>query len=91
MKFNGIRPDVVAENRITDMAHWHGERDELLRLLAAIGHHCDCPCAPVGASQSCCPPHRMLQDERLLDHLLFVFRARDRFWRSEWSTDLGAP
>jgi hypothetical protein len=33
----------------------------------------------------------MPDDRRVLDHLLYVYRLRQRFWRTEWSTDLDAP
>jgi hypothetical protein len=67
---------------------WHGTDDELQRLRAAVEHHCTCTSGPgLSANQICCS-HAVLTDERVLDHLLFVYRMKDRLDRAEWR---GAP
>ncbi len=62
---------------------WHGTEDELRRLRAAVEHQCDCPTAPKFSENPPCAAHSLLMDERVLDHLLYVYRMRNRLRRSE--------
>ena len=56
--------------------YWHGSCLELLRLLRALEHHCRCPGERrLGAGRTC-PADAMLQDQRVVDHLLFEYRIR---------------
>jgi hypothetical protein len=65
-------------------AIWHGTPAELARLEAALQRHCTCPARRYVMTEVC-PAHALLGEPRLLDHLIYVYRARARFVRSEWS------
>lgn len=60
-------------------AYWHGTDDELRRLVGAVERNCAC-CAPTET----CAAHSMLQDERLLNHLVYAIRIRGRLELEEW-------
>jgi hypothetical protein len=67
---------------------WHGTDDELLRLRAAMDHNCTCTYNSYAPVNETCVSHALLADARVLDHLLYVYRMKDRLERAEWS---GAP
>ena len=71
---------------MTEIAHWHGTQPELQRLRIAVQHHCAC----TAHGQPICASHAMLQDVRVLDHLLYVYRTAGHFERAEWSTEFCA-
>jgi hypothetical protein len=75
------------EGMHTQVAHWRGTELELRLLLAAIDHHCTCD---LGEGQQGCPAHEMLRHERVLDHLVYVYRTTEHFERTEWNTGVGA-
>jgi hypothetical protein len=66
-------------------AIWHGTPAEFARLEASLQRHCACTTTRVGTNQEVCSAHALLSDPRLLDHLVYVYRARARFERGEWS------
>ena len=70
-------------DRSTSFAVWHGTTAELRRLTVAVEHNCSCVVGTFGAPGEVCGAHRMLVDQRVLDHLLFVFRTVDAFARAE--------
>jgi len=78
------------ESHAAGVPNWHGAPDELERLLLAIEHHCGCHTGALPPGTPCCAAHAMLGDVRVLDHLLYGLRTRQHFWRSEWTTELGA-
>jgi hypothetical protein len=61
---------------------WHGTSQELLQLREAVARNCTCS-PPARAD---CPPHTMLSSQTVLDHLLYVYRAREIFMRAERCT-----
>lgn len=61
--------------------YWHGTDDELRRLVGAVERNCSW--CPPGES---CPAHAMLQDERLLNHLVYAVRIRARLELEEWTS-----
>jgi len=61
---------------------WHGEESELYRLNTAVSHNCECP-ATANETFNPCGPHRMLTDQRVMDHLAFVSEIRARLRRGE--------
>jgi len=63
---------------------WHGTSDEMWRLHAAIRRYCACAGGAIGAAPTVCPAHAMLLDQRVLDHLLYVFRTRSFYKGAEW-------
>jgi hypothetical protein len=69
---------------------WHGTDDELRRLQTALEHNCTCTSLPRLSDDSTCGSHALLADERVLDHLLYVYRMTDRLQRAEWSGVQGA-
>ncbi len=57
------------------------------RLLNAINHNCECPKKPIGQPilpGEVCPPHRMLLDEVIIDHLLFSRSRRSQMLHQEF-------
>lgn len=66
---------------MVQVAHWHGTQEELHRLVRAIEQNCACP---VGGAVGC-SAHAMLQEDRVLDHLLYVYRTIQRFQCAEWT------
>ena len=52
------------------VAAWNGTPEQLARLEAAVRHNCGC--VEVGGRLQVCEAHRMLSDQRVLDHLAFV-------------------
>jgi hypothetical protein len=79
----------MASDRSTAFAVWHGTAEELQRLSAAVEHNCSCVAGMFGRPREVCGAHRMLVDQRLLDHLLFVARTTDAFAQSEQRDDAG--
>jgi hypothetical protein len=77
----------MAPNRSTVLAVWNGTTEELRRLTAAVEHNCSCVVATFGSPGELCGAHRMLVDQRSLDHLLFVFRTVHAFVRAELRDD----
>src|SRR5687768_11941900 len=71
-------------------AVWHGSREEMQRLDASIRRHCTCATGMLGNVTRVCSAHAMLLDQRVLDHLVYVYRIRARFERAEWEDAGGA-
>jgi hypothetical protein len=65
-------------------SRWHGSDYELGRLSAAVERNCQCP-PEFARGAVACGAHAIFEDERVLNHLLYVFRARVRFQRAEWT------
>ena len=65
-------------------AIWQGTDDELARLHGAIAHYCDCVPAMLGLPVQTCPAHAMLDEQSVLDHLLYVLRVRGMFVKREF-------
>jgi hypothetical protein len=62
---------------MTSYAVWHGTIEDLKRLQEAIAHNCECKPPVAGymgttAPGKVCDAHRMLLDQKVLDHLVFV-------------------
>jgi hypothetical protein len=81
---------VPTQRRSGSVTVWHGTSDEMWRLSAAVRHYCACAVGAAGAT-TVCPAHTMLFDQRILDHLLYVFRTRSFYKRAEWMDDQGEP
>jgi hypothetical protein len=77
-------------DRSISLAVWCGTEEELRRLRAAVEQNCSCVVGIFGSRRAVCGAHRMLVDQRLLDHLLFVSRTIDAFAQAEQSDDTGA-
>ena len=67
-----------------NIQEWHGSNGELLRLQEAVQRHCSCS-KPPSPPQPTCPSHAMLTNQLVLDHLLYVYRARDGFVAQEFA------
>jgi hypothetical protein len=61
---------------------FNGTQTEAAELNSAVLHNCDCQRTPFGMGPKC-PSHEMLNDQRALDHLLFIRRLRERLVREE--------
>ena len=47
---------------------WHGTTEESLRLIDAIGRHCECQ----SLKQERCSAHALMLNQHTLDHLLWL-------------------
>ena len=65
------------------VASWPGTDQELRALQTAVNHHCTCKDA-----DDACPPHKMLTDQDVLNHLAFVVRLGPALERQEWLGEL---
>jgi hypothetical protein len=72
---------------MTNPTVWHGTRDEFWQLSAAVERYCACTRGPFRSVKEVCQPHAMLLEQRVLDHLLYVYRSRERFLRAERAVD----
>ena len=70
---------------------WHATQEELQRLLATAEQHCACTTGVLAPEEPSCSPHAMLQDLRVLDYLLYVYRMRHRFQSAEWTRSSARP
>lgn len=57
---------------------------EQFALMLVISHHCECP--PT-MPDVICMSHLMLENDRLLKHLLFVRRDPAAYIHAEWYLD----
>jgi hypothetical protein len=55
-----------------------------------VEHNCTCTSLASLSADPTCVSHSVLADERVLDHLLYVYRMRDRLQLAEWSGVQGA-
>jgi hypothetical protein len=69
---------------------WRGTDDELRRLQTAVEHNCTCPSLASSSADPTCVSHAVLANESVVDHLLYVYRMRDRLQRAEWTGVQGA-
>jgi hypothetical protein len=80
------------QHPITAEPRWHGTDDERLDLLHAIAHNCACEVDDMGVQLEACASHRMLiNEQRVLDGLLFARRMTDRLRRQEFDTNPRVP
>jgi hypothetical protein len=73
---------------MTDYTVWHGTREDLEQLQKAVEHHCECKPAVIGymgqgRPGTMCAAHKLLLDQKVMDHLDFVARNRARFVEAE--------
>lgn len=69
---------------------WHGTPEEYSDFLLAVGRNCGCDPQGAGA-QVPCGAHRLLRDQRTVDHLLFARRIYDRLAHGEYGQSSGQP
>ena len=65
---------------------WHESDKSLMRLRMAIDHNCGCGCEPHNYQS---PAHAMLNDQKALDHLAFVWSRRRAFIAAEYREQIG--
>jgi hypothetical protein len=65
-------------------ATWQGTDREFARLQQAAARNCDCVGGMLGLSPRTCTVHTMLDDQSVLDHLLYVYRVRRVFVTREF-------
>jgi hypothetical protein len=63
---------------------WHGTNQEAFDLRQAIVRHCACQLGLLGAPLSGCAAHRLLEEQRTLDGLLYGRRIANRLRHEEW-------
>jgi hypothetical protein len=65
-------------------ATWQGTDREFARLQQAVARNCDCVGGMLGLSPRMCTVHLMLDNQSVLDHLLYVYRVRRVFVTREF-------
>ncbi len=63
---------------------WHGTDRELLKLREAVDRNCECGASGAEGAIPTCPAHTLFLDQNVLDHLLYVYRAREGFKHKEF-------
>lgn len=72
---------------MTQIAVWHGSEEQILTLLKAVEHNCECIRGHAYDVLTTCSAHKMLAvDQRALDGLLFVCGLARQLREEEWST-----
>ena len=64
---------------------WHGTQQDALDLMNALAHNCSCEVNAEGVRLETCAAHRMTEDQRALDRLLFARYIAARLRAQEWS------
>lgn len=69
------------------MAHieWHGTPEQYDGLYAAVNAHCVCTFNLMGVRTTKCEAHKMLEDQRTLNHLAFAATLRLQCEAEEYS------
>ena len=82
-----VRPRATAkggdESMATGMQRWAGTAAELARLRRAVEGHCSRSDRAHPWDEAVCPAHGLLARQSALDHLLYAYRARERFIAEE--------
>ena len=63
---------------VAGLVVWHGDTREMIALMTAIEHNCECK----GMSGSC-PAHQALLSQRFIDGVIFVRWMRERLLAEE--------
>lgn len=73
---------------VTPQPVWHGTREEAIELTNAIAGNCCCEFDPTtGARVSTCAAHTIVQDQRLLDGLVFGRYMSKRLLQQEFGQE----
>lgn len=67
---------------------WRGTQTEAAELLAALNRHCSCLDDAGVQPFALCTAHRLLEDQRSLDRLLFARRIAARLRAEEHSPEV---
>ena len=67
----------------TEIRRWAGTAAELARLRRAVERNCSRADLAHPCDGTVCPAHGLLARQSALDHLLYAYRARDRFIAEE--------
>lgn len=68
---------------------WHGSREDYSNLMLAVSHNCDCTKGVADIVIATCEAHKMLNQQRVLDHMGFALKLRET-WRASELDTLGA-
>ena len=63
---------------------WHGTQEEAADLANSLAHNCSCEFGADGQCQLVCGAHRLLQDQRVVDRLLFGRYVAERLCAEEF-------
>lgn len=66
---------------------WHGNQQDALDLVNALARNCCCEFDGGQERISTCAAHQMMDDQRLLDRLLFARFIGRQLLAQEWSAD----
>lgn len=72
---------------MTGYRRWAGSTGAYARLLAAVERNCTCERGEDGQVRVSCEAHRMMEDQRALNHLAFVAQQADRLIDEEHDHD----
>jgi hypothetical protein len=65
-------------------ATWRGTDREYERLQRTVARNCECVSGMLGLPPLTCAPHQILENQTILDHLLYVYRTRRVFIAREF-------
>jgi hypothetical protein len=65
---------------------WHGTQQEATELANSLAHNCSCEFGGDGQCQSLCGAHKLLQDQQIVDRLLFARYVANRLSAEEFRT-----
>jgi hypothetical protein len=65
---------------MTTITVWHGTVEDFARLHEAVRKNCSCQ-----LDRNTCSGHRMLDEQRIMDHLSFARAQRDRYIAEEFT------
>jgi hypothetical protein len=63
---------------VADLVVWHGNTVEMLALMSAIEHNCECK-----GRRGSCAAHQALLTQRFIDGVIFVRWMRERLLAEE--------
>ena len=73
---------------VTPQPVWHGTREEAVQLTTAIAANCCCEFDPTtGERVTTCAAHSMIEDQRLLDGLVFARFMAKRLIQQEFGSE----
>ena len=79
-----MRVSCKAYGVVAGLVVWHGDTTEMIALMTAIEHNCECK-----GMTGTCSAHQLLLSQRVIDGLIFVRLMRERLLAEEQCSDSG--
>ncbi len=67
-------------------AVWHGTPEQRVELAKAVAHNCACECGGPGSHVLKCAAHAILENQRMLDGLVFSRHMVERLVAREFDS-----